>query len=113
MFTGIVEEMGSVVEVEATARGRRVRIRAKTVMEDIEPGASISHSGVCLTVTRVEDDGYWVDAVAETVARSTLGSLRVGDKVNLERPVRLSDRLGGHIVQGHVDGVGRVVKVAP
>jgi len=112
MFTGIIEEVGTVAAVEAGAKGRRLRIEAKKVMEDIEPGASIAHNGVCLTVTRVEDDGYWVEAISETEQRSTLGGLWVGDKVNLERPLRLSDRLGGHLVQGHVDGVGRVVRLA-
>jgi riboflavin synthase len=111
MFTGIIEEMGTVAEVDVTAGGRRLRMQAKVVMEDIELGASIAHNGVCLTVTRVEDDGYWVEAVTETLSRSTLGSLWVGDRVNLERPVRLTDRLGGHMVQGHVDGIGKVTGV--
>ena len=104
MFTGIVEETGIVAAVEETDRGRRLLIRAQAVIDDIAVGASIAHNGVCLTVTRVEADGYWVDAVAETLDRSTLGRLWVDDRVNLERPVRASDRLGGHIVQGHVDG---------
>jgi riboflavin synthase len=105
MFTGIVEEVGTVVEVVPTSGGRRLRIQAKTVMDDIELGASMSHNGTCLTITAIEDDGYWVEAVAETLERSTLGGLAAGSEVNLERPVRLMDRLGGHIVQGHVDGV--------
>ena len=113
MFTGIVEELAEIAEVVPTDGGRRLRVVAKTVMDDIEPGASISHNGCCLTVTSIEDDGYWVEAVAETLTRTTLGSLRAGDPVNLERPVRLSDRLGGHLVQGHVDGVGTVASLTP
>lgn len=111
MFTGIVEEKGRVVEVVETASGRRLRVAAKKVVEDADPGASISHNGVCLTVTALEDDGYWVEAVRETLSRSTLGDLAPGDHVNLERPVRIADRLGGHLVQGHVDGVAIVEDV--
>jgi riboflavin synthase len=108
MFTGIVEEMGVVRRVERTEGGRRLKIEAVSVIDDITVGASVSHSGVCLTVTEIGPDWYWVDAVAETLLRTTLGGLSEGDPVNLERPVRMADRLGGHLVQGHVDGVGEV-----
>ena len=109
MFTGIVEELGRV-------RGRtggRFEIAAALVLDGTAVGDSICHDGCCLTVVEVGDGWYAVDAVGETLSRTTLGDLRPGDPVNLERPVRLSDRLGGHLVQGHVDGVGEVVSPAP
>jgi riboflavin synthase len=111
MFTGIVEELGHV----ASRDGGRFRFAATTVLEDVTEGASIAVNGVCLTVVAWDAAaGWWeADAVDETLARSTLGSLQPGDPVNLERPVRLADRLGGHLVQGHVDGVGTVTSPAP
>jgi riboflavin synthase len=111
MFTGIVEELGTVVSRE----GSRLRIAAKTVLDDVELGASIAVNGTCLTVVGWDDaDGWWeADVVDESYARTTLGALEPGHPVNLERPVRLSDRLGGHLVQGHVDGVGEIVMSAP
>ena len=112
MFTGIVEEMGTVAAVESTGDRRRLRVRAARVLDDAEVGASIAHNGVCLTVTDVDVAEYWVEAVGETLSRSTLGTLTEGDRVNLERPLRLADRLGGHLVQGHVDGVGVVASHA-
>jgi riboflavin synthase alpha subunit len=106
MFTGIVEELGTVVSRE----GSRLRIAAKTVLDDVELGASIAVNGTCLTVVGWDDaDGWWeADVVDESYARTSLGALEPGHPVNLERPVRLSDRLGGHLVQGHVDGVGEI-----
>ena len=111
MFTGIVEELGTVVSRE----GPRLRIGARTVLEDIAMGASVAVNGVCLTVVGWDaGEGWWeADVVDETYARSALGALAPGHRVNLERPVRLSDRLGGHLVQGHVDGVGEIVTPAP
>ncbi|HEY9557429.1 MAG TPA: riboflavin synthase [Acidimicrobiales bacterium] len=111
MFTGIIEELGHLVSRD----GSRLRIGARTVLEDVTMGASISVNGVCLTVVGWDaDEGWWeADAVDETFARTALGALRAGDRVNLERPVRLQDRLGGHLVQGHVDGVGEIVEPAP
>jgi riboflavin synthase len=106
MFTGIVEELGRVVAITRNAGGARIEIAAKTVLEDAELGASIAVNGCCLTVVELLDDGWAADAVTETLDRTALGSLAAGDVVNLERPVRLADRLGGHVVQGHVDGVG-------
>jgi riboflavin synthase len=111
MFTGIVEELGTVI-----ARSRpRLRVGARKVLEDIELGASIAVNGTCLTVVGWDDrEGWWeADVVDETYARSSLGVLEPGHVVNLERPVRLSDRLGGHLVQGHVDGVGTITDPAP
>lgn len=109
MFTGIVEEMGTVVSVD----GPRLRVAADLVTSDAAVGDSIAVDGTCLTVVTL-GDGWWeADVVDETFARTTLGRLAAGDRVNLERPVRAADRLGGHVVQGHVDGVGTVVTAAP
>ena len=109
MFTGIVEELGSVVSRE----GSRLRIGATTVLDDVELGASIALNGTCLTVVAWGEDWWEADVVEETFARTCLGALEPGDRVNLERPVRLADRLGGHLVQGHVDAVGTIVTPAP
>ena len=109
MFTGIVEEMG----VLRRREGGRFEFEASLVLEDAKIGDSIAHNGCCLTVVDIGDGWYAVDAVDETLRRTNLGDLAAGDPVNLERPVRPVDRLGGHIVQGHVDGVGAVVRGAP
>ncbi len=111
MFTGIVEELGTVVSRD----GPRLRIAASTVLDDVTLGASIAVNGCCLTVVGWDaTDGWWeADVVDETYARTALGALEPGHRVNLERPVRLSDRLGGHLVQGHVDAVGEIVTPAP
>ncbi len=109
MFTGIIEELGVVSAVDVG----RIRFEASNILDDAAVGASVAVSGCCLTVVGL-GDGWWEGDVSdETLRRSTLGSLRTGDRVNLERPVRLSDRLGGHLVQGHVDGVGEIVRPAP
>ncbi|MCZ7526076.1 MAG: riboflavin synthase [Acidimicrobiia bacterium] len=113
MFTGIVEELGRVRGVEPRSGGARLEIEASTVLTDAELGASIAVNGCCLTVVEL-GPGWWAaDAVTETLERTCLGDLAPGDPVNLERPVRLEDRLGGHLVQGHVDGVGRVAGRRP
>lgn len=118
MFTGIVEELGSV----AARDGAKLRITASLVLEDVSLGASMAVNGCCLTVVDWGGEGeaacdkpsWWVaDVSDESYARTALGALQVGDPVNLERPVRLSDRLGGHLVQGHVDCVGEIVEAAP
>lgn len=109
MFTGIVEELGSVVSRD----GGRIRIAATAVLEDAKIGDSTAVNGCCVTVVDF-GPGWWeADLTEETFARTNLGDLVPGDPVNLERPVRLSDRLGGHLVQGHVDAVGRVHQAAP
>ena len=117
MFTGIVEELGTVLARD----GARLRIGATRVLEDVELGASIAVNGCCLTVVDHGADGageaagaWWeADVTDESYARTNLGDLHEGDRVNLERPVRLADRLGGHLVQGHVDAVGEIVAPAP
>ena len=108
MFTGLVEELGTVRAVIPNATGARLEIEAETVLDDVVLGASIAVNGCCLTAVEFADGWWAADAVEETLNRTCLGALSVGDRVNLERPVRLSDRLGGHIVQGHVDGVGEI-----
>src|SRR4051794_23560528 len=108
MFTGIVEELGHVREVTPRADGARITIEAHKVLDDAEIGASIAVNGCCLTVVARGDDFWEADAVVETLARTNLGALAPGDAVNLERPVRPTDRLGGHVVQGHVDAVGAI-----
>jgi riboflavin synthase len=108
MFTGIVEELGRVRAVTPNAGGARIEIAAKTVLDDATIGASIAVNGCCLTVVDLGDGWWTADAVVETLARTNLGDLLAGDAVNLERPVRLADRLGGHLVQGHVDATGTV-----
>src|SRR5437870_950379 len=113
MFTGIVEELGAVRRVIPMATGAHLEIEAHTVLEDAHLGDSISVNGCCLTVVALDAGCYRVDVVEETLRMTCLGSLRAGDRVNLERSVRLADRLGGHLVQGHVDGVGRIVAREP
>jgi riboflavin synthase len=108
MFTGIVEELGRVRAIARNDGGARLEIEAKAVLEDARIGDSIAVNGCCLTVVELGADIWSADAVTETLARTNLGDLRAGDPVNLERPVRLQDRLGGHLVQGHVDATGTV-----
>jgi len=110
MFTGIVEELGTVVAVEPTGSDAvRLRVRGPVVTSDAAPGDSIAVSGVCLTVVESADSEFGADVMKETLVRSTLGDAVPGTAVNLERAVRLQTRLGGHLVQGHVDGTGRVI----
>ncbi|MCW2860275.1 MAG: riboflavin synthase, alpha subunit [Actinoallomurus sp.] len=113
MFTGIVEELGEIVALDRDGDSARLTVRGPLVVSDAVHGASIAVNGVCLTVTDVKDDAFTVDVMKETLDRSGLAALSPGSPVNLERPVRPADRLGGHIVQGHVDGVGHVVSREP
>jgi riboflavin synthase len=108
MFTGIVEELGRVKALEPRHGGYRIAIEASVVLDDATIGASIAVNGCCLTVVELGDRWWAADAVIESVERTALRDLVVGAPVNLERPVRLAERLGGHLVQGHVDGVGRI-----
>jgi riboflavin synthase len=113
VFTGIVEEVGTLVARQHEGDSATLRIRAATVLEDTKLGDSISVNGVCLTVTGVGDGVWSTDVMAETLRRSSLGAVAEGDPVNLERAVTAHTRLGGHLVQGHVDGVGTVVSRMP
>src|ERR1700733_8786177 len=108
MFTGIIEERGSVASA-----GSRTRIQCHHVLRDIHEGASIAVNGVCLTAVDVRSDGFWCDLSPETLARTNLGALREGSLVNLERPAAVGDRLSGHIVQGHVDGTAEFLAADP
>jgi riboflavin synthase len=113
VFTGIVEELGEIVALDRDGDSARLSVRGPLVVSDAVHGASIAVNGVCLTVTDVKDDAFTVDVMKETLDRSGLAALSPGSPVNLERPVRPADRLGGHIVQGHVDGVGHIVSREP
>jgi len=113
MFTGIVEELGTVRAITPVATGAHLTIGATTVLQGVQIGDSISTNGCCLTVVGLDEGSYKVDVIEETLKMTCLGSLQVGDRVNLERSVRLADRLGGHLVQGHVDGVGTLFSRAP
>ncbi len=113
MFTGIVEELGTVEAVERQSDAVRLTVRATTVLEDSRLGDSISVNGCCLTVTERTDATWTADVMAETLAKTGLGSLAPGDQVNLERAATVGARLGGHLVQGHVDAVGSVVRRQP
>ena len=113
MFTGIVEELGTVVAVEPLADSARIRISGPIVTSDAVHGASIAVNGVCLTVVEFGDGEFSADVMNETLQRSSLGQLTPGSRVNLERPVTLAARLGGHLVQGHVDGTGEIVSRTP
>lgn len=109
MFTGIVEELGQVVDLDMGQESAVIRIKGPLVTSDTVHGESISVNGVCLTVVTCTGDVFSVDVIAETLNRSSLGDLGVGSVVNLERALRMDSRLGGHIVQGHVDGTGEIV----
>jgi riboflavin synthase len=108
MFTGIIEEVGTVA-----AAGHRMCIHCRTVLEDAKPGDSIAVNGVCLTATQLSPDSFLCDLSPETLARTNLGALREGSRVNLERPAAVGDRLSGHIVQGHVDGTADFLAFEP
>jgi len=108
MFTGIIEEIGTLSRIERGASFCHLTIHATKVLEDCKAGDSIAVNGICLTVTRLNSDSLVADVMAETMRRTNLENLRVGDKLNLERSLRVSDRLGGHMVAGHVDGVGTI-----
>ena len=109
MFTGIVEELGEVVALELNVGSARIRIRGPRITADAARGDSIAINGVCLTVTQTGLGEFTADVMGETLDRSSLGALTPGSAVNLERPLRPDSRLGGHIVQGHVDGTGTIV----
>jgi riboflavin synthase len=113
VFTGIVEELGEVVAVEELGDSVRLTVRGPLVTEDAGHGDSISVNGVCLTVVTNTGGAFTADVMAESLRRSSLGAVGVGTPVNLERAVRVSDRLGGHLVQGHVDATGEVLAVTP
>ncbi|MDI3534724.1 MAG: riboflavin synthase [Thermosediminibacterales bacterium] len=110
MFTGLIEEIGTVQTIIKGAKSAKITIKAKKILEDIRIGDSISTNGVCLTVIDYSNDSFTVDGMPETMRKSNLKNLKHGSRVNLERALRLGDRFGGHIVSGHIDGVGRIKK---
>ena len=108
MFTGIIEETAEVLKIKQTGEFRTIQVRAKSVFDDLRLGSSIAVNGVCLTVRSIDADTFSAEMSRETLERTSLGNLAVGTIVNLERPMRADSRFGGHIVQGHVDRVGRI-----
>ena len=113
MFTGIIEEIGTIQGLNQKGASARISIQASTVLEGTKLGDSIAVNGVCLTVTDLKKDGFCADVMAETLRRSNLGALKKGAKVNLERAMAADGRFGGHIVSGHIDGIGVIAKISP
>ncbi|MCB2296922.1 riboflavin synthase [Clostridium tagluense] len=111
MFTGLIEEIGEILSIGKGARSARITIKATKILEDTKIGDSINTNGVCLTVTEFNKSSFSVDVMAETIRSSNLGKLKPGSLVNLERALRASDRLGGHIVSGHIDGIGTILDI--
>ncbi len=109
MFTGIVEELGKLASIEGGSNVFRIKIIGNKVLEDVKLGDSISTNGVCLTVVKYDKDSFSGDVMPETLRRTNLGDLKVGDTVNLERAMAIGDRFGGHIVSGHIDGTGNII----
>ncbi|MBI9072193.1 MAG: riboflavin synthase [Melioribacteraceae bacterium] len=111
MFTGLIEEVGKVVSIRPIAGGKKLKISANTVLENSKVDDSIAVNGVCLTVTEIDKNAFWADTVGETLNKTTLKNITVNANVNLERALRLSDRLGGHLVLGHVNGIGTITNI--
>jgi len=111
MFTGLVEEVGTIKEVRPAGKAVHLSIKASKVLEGVQLGDSIACNGICLTVTHFDKDSFTVDAIPETMRRTTLHELAAGSPINLERAMAMGQRFGGHIVSGHVDGVGRIVSI--
>ncbi len=111
MFTGLIEEIGTITAVESRGGARRFTVSARSVLDDLSVDDSVAVSGVCLTVVSQNENSFQVEAVAETLRKTTLESWQNGRKVNLERSLRLADRVGGHLVQGHIDGVAAVTEI--
>lgn len=111
MFTGLIEETGIIKSIKKIPGGINLTIKASIIMDDLKADDSVSVNGVCLTAVNIGSDNFSVDAVGETLTKSTIQSLKENEEVNLERSIRLMDRLGGHLVQGHVNGVGTITKI--
>ena len=111
MFTGLIEEIGSINSITQISGGIQIKIAASKILDDLKIDDSVAINGICLTVTKIENDGFIAEAVGVTLDKTTISKLYKGYVVNLERAVRLSDRLGGHLVQGHVNGIGTIAKV--
>jgi riboflavin synthase len=113
MFTGIIEELGQITGLETLDDSIRLKVSGELVRTDLAQGESIAVNGVCLTAAKVTDDGFVADVMLETLNRSSLSQIKIGDKVNLERAMSGAGRFGGHVVQGHVDGVGEIISREP
>lgn len=111
MFTGIIEEVGTLEKIDRITDGYRIKVNASLITEDLHVNDSIAVSGVCLTAIKKEQNGFWVEAVGATLEKTTIKKIQQNTHVNLERAVRLLDRLGGHLVQGHVNGIGIIKKI--
>lgn len=111
MFTGLVEEKGRLVSIRRGSASARLKVSARAIMDGLQLGDSIAVNGVCLTVTSFDRQQFEADVMAETLAKTNLGELQPGDRINLERALKLGDRLGGHLVSGHIDGVGTILKM--
>ncbi|MCX6244019.1 MAG: riboflavin synthase [Bacteroidetes bacterium] len=111
MFTGIIEEIGLVKSIRGSGRSSRITVSASKVLSDVRIGDSINTNGVCLTVTEFTGNSFAVDVMPETMQRTAFRELKAGSRVNLERALRLADRLGGHIVSGHIDGTGTISRI--
>jgi len=111
MFTGIIEEIGKISSIHPIAGGMRIKISSSKILNDISVDDSICVSGVCLTAIKVEDDGFWADAVGTTLEKTTFSEIQISALVNLERSLKLNDRLGGHFVQGHTNGIGTILEI--
>jgi len=113
MFTGIIESLGTLSAIRPAGRGRQVVIDSDIALEGIKPGDSIAVNGACLTAVSLSGHRFQADVSPETMSKTTFGSAKVGDRVNVERALRLSDRIDGHLVSGHIDGVGTIQKLTP
>lgn len=111
MFTGLIEEVGKIASINAIPGGKKLEIEASFIMDDVKVDDSVCINGVCLTATSIKGKGFTADAVGATLSKTTIADLKPGDSVNLERSLRLSDRLGGHMVQGHVNGIGIIAEI--
>lgn len=113
MFTGLIEEIGRVTRLERRGEFQRLEVGAELILTDLRLGDSVNIDGACQTVVDLSPYSFAVESIEETLKRTTLGDLQIGDRVNLERALRANDRMGGHMVLGHVDGVGRITAIAP
>jgi riboflavin synthase len=111
MFTGLIEEIGKIKRITKGSRSYQYSIEAKLILDDLKIGNSVSTDGACLTVVEKNASGFIVDIMEETVKRTNFSQLKIGDSINLERALKLSDRLGGHLVSGHIDGIGKITKI--
>ena len=111
MFTGLIEEVGKLNRIQVIPGGKRIKISARKILSELKVDDSVAVNGVCLTTVKIDEDGFWAEAVGDTLAKSTFEVLRESQSVNLERALRLSDRLGGHLVQGHINGIAAVSQI--